>query len=81
MDGDGIQYGGSSNLLVATGEICNFVAYAFSPAILVAPLMAVSVVVRLKPVLTLAQSCLSFYSKRSLISLLPLVLSFVCWGP
>lgn len=32
--------------LVALGEVSNFVAYAFSPAILVAPLMAISVVVR-----------------------------------
>jgi hypothetical protein len=33
-------------LIVALGEVSNFVAYAFSPAILVAPLMAISVVVR-----------------------------------
>ena len=31
---------------MALGEVANFVAYAFSPAILVAPLMAISVVVR-----------------------------------
>ncbi len=30
---------------MALGEIFNFIAYAFSPAILVAPLMAISVVV------------------------------------
>ena len=33
--------------LVALGEVANFGAYAFSPAILVTPLYAVSVVVRL----------------------------------
>ncbi len=32
--------------IVGLGEVSNFVAYAFSPAILVAPLMAISVVVR-----------------------------------
>lgn len=33
-------------LCMALGECANFMAYAFSPAIIVAPLMAVSVVVR-----------------------------------
>jgi hypothetical protein len=33
-------------LCMALGECSNFIAYAFSPAIIVAPLMAVSVVVR-----------------------------------
>jgi hypothetical protein len=32
--------------IVALGEVSNFIAYSLSPAIIVAPLMAVSVVVR-----------------------------------
>ena len=35
-----------SNVTVVVGEVANFVAYAFAPAILVTPLGALSIIVR-----------------------------------
>jgi drug/metabolite transporter (DMT)-like permease len=58
-------------MLMVVGEVCNFVAYSFAPAILVTPLGALSVVVCailstffLKETLTFFVSDDSFYSQR-----------------
>ncbi len=45
VSGSRTKYAGADTAVVVVGEIANFAAYAFAPAILVTPLGALSVLI------------------------------------
>lgn len=68
-------------LCLALGEISNFVAYALTPAIIVAPLMAVSVVVSSIMSVLLLKEKLNFTATAGIILCLLGAVIIVLHGP
>lgn len=68
-------------LCLALGEVCNFVAYALTPAIIVAPLMAVSVVVSSIMAVIVLKEKLNFTASAGIILCLLGAVIIVLHGP